>query len=107
MYIYIQVKSHTSWETNQLDPYCTRPCSQVSRHGDISVASGAAAQEPHVEPARPLPFLAPGGNAQLDGEVRRERKGMMALIDTIIQEHEADRCAGSGNKDLLDVLFRV
>jgi hypothetical protein len=71
------------------------------------VASGAAAQEPHVEPARPLPFLAPGGNAQLDGEVRRERKGMMALIDTIIQEHEADRCAGSGNKDLLDVLFRV
>ncbi|GJN10753.1 hypothetical protein PR202_ga28874 [Eleusine coracana subsp. coracana] len=41
--------------------------------------------------------------------IKRDRDNMMAFIDTIIQEHQADRrAAGNGDEeDLLDVLLRV
>ncbi|KAL6657149.1 hypothetical protein ACP70R_004929 [Stipagrostis hirtigluma subsp. patula] len=42
--------------------------------------------------------------------MKRERQNMMAFIDTIIQEHQDNRCAGAGaadDEDLLDVLLRI
>ncbi|KAK3125961.1 hypothetical protein QOZ80_7BG0612000 [Eleusine coracana subsp. coracana] len=68
-----------------------------------------------IMPGQSLPDLFPSSRlamllSPMPRRIKRERDNMMAFIDNIIQEHEADRRAAGSNgdeEDLLDVLLRV
>ncbi|GJN20685.1 hypothetical protein PR202_gb08088 [Eleusine coracana subsp. coracana] len=65
-----------------------------------------------IVPGQSLPDLFPSSRlammlSSMPRTMRHEHDSMMAFIDTIIQQHQADKSVAGDDEDLLDVLLRI
>ncbi|KAK3157626.1 hypothetical protein QOZ80_2AG0125250 [Eleusine coracana subsp. coracana] len=83
---------------------------QVQGPGDVPAAAGPQAQDraraelaADLFPSSRLAMML----SSMPRTMRHEHDSMMAFIDTIIQQHQADKSVAGDDEDLLDVLLRI